>query len=65
MENLGGILVRQVYEGGKQYTNILKIKVAILHFWNLLDISTLQRLCTSLSGRLLKVVSCQEAAIYY
>ena len=65
MKNLWGILVRRVYEGGKQYVNVLELKVAILHQWSLLDVLLLCRLCTSLPSHLLEVASRQGAAIDY
>ena len=65
MENLWGILVRRVYEGGKQYVNVLELKAVILHQWSLLDIPLLHRLCTLLPSHLLEIASRQGAAIDY
>ena len=65
MENLWGILVRRVYEGGKQYINVPELKAGILHQWSLLDVLLLHRLCTSLPSCLLEVASQQGAAINY
>ena len=65
MKNLWGILVRRVYEGGKQYVNVHELKVVIYiaeTFSTSLFFTDCAHYCPS---HLLEVASRQGAAIDY
>lgn len=56
IENLWGILVRRVYENGKQFTNKKDLKVAIVREWSNIDISDLHNLVDSMPDRIFDVI---------
>ncbi len=53
IENLWGILARQLYGRGKQYIYVNELKVAIFNAWRSLRIETLQNLIRSMKNRVL------------
>jgi len=56
VENVWGILVRRIYEGGRQYQNVAQLKVAIEEAWEDLPIETLQNLVNSMPNRIFKLI---------
>ena len=51
-ENLQGLLVRDVYENGKQYDNVMQLKEA----WDKVEKATLQKLSDSVPSRIFEVI---------
>ena len=56
IENLWGILARQVYRGGRQFKNSLELKNRIRGAWQEISIETLQNLINSMPKRMFDVV---------
>jgi len=56
IENLWGSLVRVVYENGKQYDNVTKLKEAILKAWDKVEKATLQKLSDSIQSKIFEVI---------
>ena len=52
MENLWGIMVQRVYDGGKQYATLAELKVALKKAWDDIDQKTLDDLLASMPNRL-------------
>lgn len=65
MENLWGLLVRDVYRNNTQYNSITALKTAILQAWNRVDSRVLANLAMSVPRRLLEVVKASGAATKY
>lgn len=65
IENLWGLLVRDVYRNNKQYSSINELKSAILRAWNRINLQTLQNLARSVPRRLVEVVKVSGASINY
>lgn len=57
IENLWGILVRDVYRNGKQYNSVPELKEAILKAWVKVEKATLQKLIDSMPNRIYEVIS--------
>jgi hypothetical protein len=51
IENLWGIMVRQVYAGGRQYNTIEELRVAVEASWNAILLETMQNLISSMPNR--------------
>lgn len=56
IENLWGIIVRNVYANGKQYNNKEDLKAAILTAWDNIPLSQLQTLINSMNNRCFEVI---------
>ena len=65
IENLWGLLVRNVYRDNKQYSTVIELKEAILESWGGLDLYTLDNLAKSIPTRLIEVVKCSGGPINY
>lgn len=65
IENLWGILVREVYKNGKQYDNVPQLKRAILDAWRKVEKTTLQKLVDSMPNRIFEVISKQGKCTKY
>jgi hypothetical protein len=53
IENVWGLLVRRVYDGGRQVSTIEELKRAILHDWKALDKNYLRKFVDSMPKRCL------------
>jgi len=56
MENLWGIMVRNVYRHGRQYNSLVELEAAIRHEWEAIPIETLHNLNQSMKRRIFDVV---------
>jgi len=56
IENLWGILVRDVYANGKQYDNKEQLKTAVLAAWDRIPVTTLETLIDSMNNRCVAVI---------
>jgi hypothetical protein len=56
MENLWGIVSRDVYKNGKQYNNVSQLKNEIQVAWSGISIDTLQNLNHSMKNRVCEVL---------
>jgi transposase len=56
IENLWGILTRDVYSEGKQYDNADSLKTAILAAWSRISKDTIEKLVNSMHGRIIDVI---------
>ena len=56
IENIWGILVRQVYKDGRQFDNINDLKIAIKQEWNNIDVNILKNLVFSMPNRIFEVI---------
>lgn len=56
MENLWGIMARQVYEGGRQYNTTNELEVACRNAWRSIRISVLESLVKSMPNRVFQVI---------
>ena len=65
IENLWGILVRDVYAHNKQYGNVNELKVAIQQAWNNVKVETLENLVKSVPNRLIEVINVKGASTHY
>ena len=63
IENLWGIIVRRVYEGGKCYQTVEELEKAILAVWDNIRIEEIQKLVLSFPKRLVEVIASQGAAL--
>jgi len=57
IENLWGILVREVYKNQRQFSSVADLKVAIWLAWNSLDPNVLQNLVSSMPNRIFQVIN--------
>ena len=57
IENLWGIIARQVYGHGKQYETKSELVSVIFHAWNSLSLELLQNLISSMKNRIFRVIS--------
>ena len=57
IEHLWAIIVRRIYEGGKEYRTIEDLKNAIKIVWEDLEIELIQKLSRSFPKRLIQVVA--------
>jgi len=56
MENLWGLLARDVYEGGRQFNNINNLKTQILASWDRISNVFLKSLVDSMKGRIAELL---------
>jgi transposase len=56
IENLWGILARDVYGGGKQYGTVQELEVAVRNSWRNIRLPLLEKLVDSMPGRLFELV---------
>lgn len=56
IENLWGIMAREVYGGGKQYQTIQELEVAVRNCWRNIRLPLLEKLINSMPGRLFELV---------
>uniref|UniRef100_A0A182S022 HTH_Tnp_Tc3_2 domain-containing protein n=1 Tax=Anopheles funestus TaxID=62324 RepID=A0A182S022_ANOFN len=56
-KNVWGILVRKIYENGKQFENIRELEVAIRNAWQTLLVQTLKKLTESMPKRIFQVIN--------
>lgn len=52
LENIWGIMVRRIYEGNRQYSNICELKKAIVHAWHSIDQKIIDNLVLSMDNRI-------------
>lgn len=57
MENLWGILARQIYVNGQQYETINQLKDAIIKKWEEIPLNVLQNLIKSMPERIYQVIT--------
>lgn len=57
IENAWSILVRRVYTGGRQFSNVKELEVAVTAAWNELAPRILQKLANSMKDRLVAVIA--------
>jgi transposase len=57
IENLWGMLAREVYKNGRQFQTVLELKTAIRQAWAQLPIGKLQNLIKSMPERIFSVIS--------
>ena len=57
IEHLWAILVRRIYEGGKEYRTNEDLKNAIKRVWEYLEIELIQKLVRNFPKRLIQVVA--------
>ena len=65
IENLWGMLVRDVYKNNKQYSNVKELQDGIVKAWNNLDGNFLQTLVSSMPSRLFEVGLNQGKVTHY
>ncbi|OXA36700.1 Transposable element Tc3 transposase [Folsomia candida] len=65
MENLWGIMARNVYAHGKQYANIRELELAIHAEWAKIPLEVLQTLTDSMKNRIFEVILNQGEFIHY
>lgn len=65
MENVWGMMVREVYAEHKQYNNVSELKEAILKAWNNIDVPYLQTLIRSMPNPCCEVLAAQGNSINY
>lgn len=56
IENVWGIMTRRVYAGGKQYSNLWELKMAISSCWQSLRCEELTGLTSSMNGRVFQCI---------
>lgn len=57
IENLWGILARDVYKNGRQFENVEQLKMQILHSWTSIKHETLRKLVNSMRDRLFALIN--------
>ena len=65
IENLWGLIVTKVYEGGRQYSAISKLKNAILDAWEKIPSVQLQKLIDSMLSWIFKVIKANSRSTKY
>jgi len=65
MENLWGVLVRDVYRNGRQYSTVSELKAAILNSWDEIENSVLEKLADSMKNRVFKLIKQNGKTIGY
>ena len=58
IENLWGILVREVYSSGRQFSTKEELKDEILKQWDLITEDTLLSLVKSMPNRIVDIIQC-------
>ena len=56
IENLWGIMARQVYAHGRQYNTLSELKSAVISAWNKLSLVTLRNMISSMKNRIFEVI---------
>lgn len=56
IENLWGIMARQVYDGGRQFSTVQELEVAIKNTWREINVKTLETLVNSMPDRVFNVI---------
>lgn len=57
MENLWAIMVRNIYDGNRQYDTVENLKTAIKDAWSRITSDTINNLCQSLNTRIFQVIN--------
>lgn len=65
IENLWGILTREVYKENKQYSSKHELRAAVMQAWAAIDNDTIQSLINSLPKRCVEVIQVEGKAIDY
>lgn len=65
IENVWGILVREIYDDGKQYNTVDELEVAIRNSWRTISTQTLQNLSQSMPNRIFQVINRNGGATDY
>ena len=65
IENLWGVLVRKVYEGGRQSQATEELKSAVLRSWEVIKKRTLKNLVNSMPHRIFQVINNHGCSIAY
>ena len=65
IENLWGILAHEVYKNGTQYHNKRELMSSIEKAWKNIPVSTLKKLTSSMTSRLIKVIENKGELINY
>ena len=65
IENLWGLTVAKVYEGGRQYSAISELKNAILDVWEKIRLVQLQKLVDSMSSQIFEVIKANGGCTKY
>ena len=65
IENIWGIMCRNVYKDGKSYANVSELRKAILAAWNAISMEQLQALSDSMESRVFSCIRSGGKAIKY
>ena len=65
IENVWGILVRDVYADNRQYQTVEELKTAIMGAWNRLPQETVNRLVESMRDRIFEVIQRSGKVTHY
>lgn len=65
IENLWGLLCRDVYAGGRQFSSINELKAQILLSWENMQLQTLQTLINSMPSRIFQTILKNGASTDY
>ena len=65
IENVWGMMVRDVYDNAKQYSSVVELKKAIKSAWDRISARNLKNLNDSMSKRMKLVFKSDENAIDY
>ncbi|RCN34342.1 hypothetical protein ANCCAN_19813 [Ancylostoma caninum] len=65
VENMWGIIVRQVYRNNKQYNTVESLKTAILEAWDQIDDATVAKLVGSMPNRIFEIIRNNGGPIDY
>ena len=57
IENLWGILSRNVYENSKQYRTVGELEKTVRNAWNKIDVAILEKLVCSMKNRIFQVIN--------
>ena len=64
-ENLWGLIVTKVYEGGRQYSAISELKNVILDAWEKIPLVQLQKLFDCMPSRIFEVIKANGRSTKY
>lgn len=65
IENLWGILVRQIYANNRQYGSVCELKTAIMDAWGAIDKQIIQNLVNSMHERIFQLINRNGGVISY
>jgi transposase len=65
IENIWGIMAREIYDGGKQFSNVNELKTAIQNSWNNVDEEIIKKLINSMNNRIFELISVKGKKINY